>query len=110
MLRPAEQLLLEKVLAAMAKTGIKAKLESFERKSEMDFDVVVRCKSDTMGTFGAWLPLVAIRELTVWTRREIASMTDYPEMTEEGDWSGVRDTNREAIWEIFRQHVPKVPL
>ena len=59
--------------------------------------------------FEAWLPLIAIRELTNWCSWEIAEMTDYPEMAHSGDWSGVRDTDRESILEIFNAHVlPKL--
>lgn len=51
--------------------------------------------------FSAWLPLMAIRELTQWPSESIASLTDYPEMVMEGDWSGVRDSSTETIWFIF---------
>lgn len=55
--------------------------------------------------FDAWLPLLAIRELTNWCSPDIADMTDYPCMAAEGDWSGVRDTDRTRILEIFDAHV-----
>lgn len=56
--------------------------------------------------FSAWLPLFAIRELTVWTKKEIAQYTNYPDMTMEGDWSGMRDSEPENIWLIFHKFVP----
>ena len=80
-----------------------AKVTSVERKSDRDYDVSVICTSDLAG-FTLWLPLGAVRELTLWTGHEIASMTDYPEMAE-GDWSGVRDSSSETIWKIFNKHV-----
>lgn len=51
--------------------------------------------------FSAWLPLVAIRELTEWTRDPVAGYTNYPDMCRSGDWSGLRDSDPERIWEIF---------
>jgi hypothetical protein len=55
--------------------------------------------------FSAWLPLLAIRELTMWTSEAVASLTDYPDMTAEGDWSGVRDSDPDTIWFIFERFV-----
>lgn len=55
--------------------------------------------------FSAWLPLMAIRELTVWPSEEIAGCTDYPDMVMEGDWSGVRDSSKDSIWGIFDRFV-----
>lgn len=53
--------------------------------------------------FGAWLPLWAIKELTKWWEPVIAMMTDYPGMLQgpDPDWSAVRDTNEDSLWEIF---------
>lgn len=56
-------------------------------------------------SFSAWLPLLAIRELTVWTSSKIAQCSSYPEMAEEGDWSGIRDSEPENIWHIFNNFV-----
>jgi hypothetical protein len=55
--------------------------------------------------FEAFLPLLAVRELTVWSSEAIALMTDHPEMVLAGDWSGVRDSSHEAIMAIFERHV-----
>lgn len=55
--------------------------------------------------FSAWLPLMAIRELTQWPSESIASLTDHPDMVMEGDWSGVRDSNEDSIWFIFDRFV-----
>jgi hypothetical protein len=77
---------------------------SVTRRSEREFDLSVEgTYSDNHylpGTkFSGWLPLIYIRELTVWP--SYAHMTDYPEMVAEGDWSGVRDSENEKIWAIF---------
>jgi hypothetical protein len=111
MLRPIEKLLLDRVFAALAKDmGMdNAKVVDSKRKSDRDFDVNVECTSD-LCKFSLWLPKAAIRSLVDWTRPEVASMTDHPEMAMEGDWSGVRDTDEEKLWEIFRIHVSKVAL
>jgi len=55
--------------------------------------------------FSAWLPLLAIRELTPWTSEAVASLTDHPNMAMEGDWSGVRDSDPDTIWFIFERFV-----
>lgn len=110
-LRPVEKPLVERIFADLAKTmGMtNAKIVTINRKSDADFDVRIECTSD-LCAFGMWLPLGAIRSLTQWPSREIANMTDHPEMTMEGDWSGVRDTSTDKIWAIFTQHVSKVSL
>jgi hypothetical protein len=78
-----------------------------ERKSDREYDISLKGKYAPdapylAGTaFSAWLPLLAIRELTAWTSESIASLTDYPDMVMEGDWSGVRDSSTETIWFIF---------
>lgn len=82
------------------------------RRSDKEFDLTVKGRykeSHPMGgvCFSAWLVLATIRELTDWTNREVAQLTDHPNMAMEGDWSGVRDTNSEALWEIFNKFVAK---
>ena len=110
-LRPAERLIVDRIFVDLAANmGMtNAKVVGIERKSNRDFDVKVDCDSDFC-KFGMWLPLGAIRSLTVWTDPKIARMTDHPEMAMEGDWSGVRDSSSEAIWAIFTEHVHKVDL
>jgi hypothetical protein len=95
-------------------TDHKYEIDKMEVNSDQVGDIYLEGRQ-TYGTegdtvkFSAWLPLMAIRELTNWCSREIAEMTDYPEMAYEGDWSGVRDTDRETIMEIFKAHVlPKL--
>ena len=53
------------------------------------------------GNYSATLTLAAIKDLTNWTRRDIAEMSDYPEMVMKGDWSGIRDSEYKAIQQIF---------
>lgn len=77
------------------------------RNTERPFDLSLEGEM-TQGVhcrFGAWLPLTCIRELTTWTRHEIAGMSDYSEMVRGGDWSGIRDSSPEAIWAIFEKFV-----
>ena len=72
----------------------------YQRKSEKEFDIEIEGDG-----FSAWLPLAAIRSLTKWTRPSVALLSDYPEMVIEGDWSGIRDSSDEAIWDIFETYV-----
>lgn len=53
--------------------------------------------------FSAWLPLLYIRDMVPWASHEVAQMTDHPDMVMDGDWSGVRDSDPETIWAIFRR-------
>lgn len=81
----------------------------FSRRSERQFDFEFQwVKNSGKGNTlrgSSWMPLHAIRDLTLWPRPEIAEMTLYPSMTQAGDWSGVRDSGSECIWAIFRAHV-----
>ena len=72
----------------------------YQRKSDKEFDITVEGEG-----FVAWLPLAAIRSLTAWTRPSVALLSDYPAMVLEGDWSGIRDSSDEAIWDIFETYV-----
>lgn len=83
------------------KETLKVKDVYVERKSEKDFDLVIHGYFNC--AFSAWLPLGSINERLNWCSKEIARMTDYPEMVMEGDWSGVRDSEEEKIWEIFNK-------
>lgn len=79
------------------------------RRSDREYDLTLEGRygkdsSHVVGVaFSAWLPLLAIRELTFWPSEEIASCTNYPDMAMEGDWSGVRDSEPENIWFIFER-------
>jgi hypothetical protein len=81
------------------------------RRSDREYDLSLEGRFGKdypyMGgvAFSAWLPLLAIRELTMWTEESIASLTDYPDMVMEGDWSGVRDSDPDTIWFIFHRFV-----
>lgn len=84
-----------------------------ERNSNREYDLKIEGVYSEKATYmagisySAWLPLLAIRELTNWTSNAIASRTDYPYMCEQGDWSGMRDTNKDTLWLIFENYVPK---
>lgn len=88
-----------------------------ERKSQEQFDLIIKGKRDIvdrlsafMGVtgglpqFSAWMVLSAIDDLTEWSKPLIADMTDYPEMARDGDWSAVRDTNEDKLWQIFNEY------
>lgn len=75
------------------------------RKSDRLYDLSIKYTDKSGMQHGAWLPLGAIREQTVWTSSEIANMTNHPTMTMTGDWSGVRDSDEDNIWAIFGLHV-----
>ena len=81
-----------------------------DRGSDREYDVTftyieLNDLNVEVGRGSAWLPLYAIRELAKWTGHAVAMMTDYPGMTRSGDWSGVRDSERDTIWAIFQKHV-----
>jgi len=76
------------------------------RKSDKEFDLHIegtKLWSGGESKFAAWLPLSTIRASKNWC--DYADQTDYPEMVEEGDWSGMRDTDNDKIWEIFYEIV-----
>lgn len=81
------------------------------RRSDREFDLTLagsyaKDSPHLAGVaFSAWIPLMSIKELTQWPSESIASLTDYPEMVTEGDWSGVRDSDPETIWFIFHKFV-----
>ncbi len=75
------------------------------RKSERECDLALEGRYMNETNFSAWLPLLAIRELTPWAEESIASLTDYPDMTEAGDWSGMRDSDPDTVWFIFDRFV-----
>lgn len=82
-----------------------------EHKSDREYDIKMEGRFGQnypyMGgvSFSAWLPLLAIRELTVWTNNDVAGCCDHPEMAMSGDWSGIRDSEPDTIWSIFHNFV-----
>ena len=82
-------------------------VSSVRARSEREFDV------EFTGTerqsfydgesvnFSAWFPLAVIREMSNWT--ELSEMSDHPDMVAAGDWSGIRDSSNESIWNMFDQ-------
>ena len=99
---------MERTLAILTLTDLDCEIEEVEQLSSIPYDISIKGTHDGYMNeirFSAWLPLLAIRELTDWCEPQVASMTDYPEMAMAGDWSGVRDTNRDSIWAIFDRFV-----
>lgn len=82
------------------------KVVQIGRRSDREFDLNIE-GTDDLCRFSAWAVLSGINSIDYW-RQEIAAMTDYPDMTRSGDWSGVRDTDESKQWEIFHKFV--VPL
>jgi hypothetical protein len=84
---------------------------NIERRSDREFDLKIEGKYGPDHpympgvSFSAWLVLASIRELTNWTSREVAEITNHPNMVIAGDWSGVRDSDNERIWNIFDRFV-----
>jgi len=77
------------------------------RASQREFDLKIggKCRVPDAGldhAFGAWLPLMAISQLN-WPK--FADESDYPNMVENGDWSGIRDSDTTKIWAMFHKHV-----
>jgi hypothetical protein len=103
---PNEERLLARLNAASPMEDLKV-----ERRSDREYDLALKGRYSKSNkylpgcAFSAWLPLAAINDLTVWPSAEIASLTDYPEMVMEGDWSGVRDSDPDKIWFIFERFV-----
>lgn len=102
-LTKAEVLLLEKLKKKGYRFG------KIERQSDKPFDLRLEGTRVDLGfdyAFSAWLPLLAIRELTLWTSYEVARFSRcYADMAMSGDWSGIRDAEPEEIWEMFENCV-----
>ncbi len=75
------------------------------RKSEREYDLLVRYRTTGGLAHGVWLPLACVRQMTPWTSRGVAEMTDHPLMAMAGDWSGVRDSSEASIWAILEKFV-----
>lgn len=110
-LLPGESDLIKQIISVKEKSWDSSySIERIERNSDRWGDLDISGKSGSI-RFEAWLPLSAISELTDWTSPKIANKTDYPGMARSGDWSGVRDTNRETIFDIFDEefgHIEKL--
>jgi hypothetical protein len=50
--------------------------------------------------FSAWLPLQILHDAP-WSDDPIAGLSDYPDMAYDGDWSAIRDTEEEGVWEML---------
>ena len=98
----------EKVMVAELEGGSDGYIQcTVTRQSNREFDLNLEgTKRSGMG-FGAWLPLAIISK-SEWPM--LARYSDYPDMvagtwSEEAspDWSGIRDSSEEAIWDMFRR-------
>jgi hypothetical protein len=94
----------KKLLEKIQKSG-KVKINKVWRRSSRMYDLSIEgVKHTTVNdrpldmNFSAWIPLQVIRSVN-WIK--FAGMSDYPEMVHTGDWSGIRDSSSEAIWEMF---------
>src|ERR1700733_12258535 len=95
---------------AMQKEDIhRRSVTSIERRSEREFDIGLGGNYTnpefSRGGWSAYLPLLAIRELTDWSCEPIAYSTDHPTMVLDGDWSGIRDSSPETINSILELFV-----
>ena len=105
-IRSAERKMMTRVAVAMVRTGGACVVNAEKRRSDRLYDINFvgrRIVEEQSYSFSGWLPLAFVRECVLWTSKEVARMTDYPTMAMEGDWSGVRDSRREVIWEIFEK-------
>lgn len=86
-------------VSAIKSCGIDIKdISNIERRSDDEFDFGFSYVSPDGWNTSAWLPLAVIRS-SDWIF--LASFSDYPEMVLHGDWSGIRDSSKESIWEMF---------
>lgn len=77
---------------------------SVERRSDREFDLSVSgvyAEGAPMGgmQFSAWLPLAYISNHPAGWSDAVFEMSDYPGMV--GDWSAIRDSSEETVWQIF---------
>ena len=82
---------------------IKDSLE-IDRNSSKEYDLLINGKND-LCDFSAWLPLSTISQAN-WP--EYAMLSTYPEMVAEGDWSGIRDSDPDAIWNMFSEAIKEL--
>ena len=79
-----------------------AHIETVERFSPRTYDIGLsgqyQAGPGVADGFSAWLPLATIRAGN-WPR--LASLSNYPRMVRQGDWSGIRDSSEEAIWDML---------
>ena len=78
-------------------------VRGIRRKSGRQFDLDLSGEygpPERPYNFSGWLPLMVISEAR-WVSPEYARLSCSPEMTRQGDWSGIRDSEEEAIWAMF---------
>ena len=95
--------LVEKIVSLIPNVSV-AKVELGD--TDHPADIYIEGHNGALGClYSAWLPLMAIRSLVNWCSPDVAEMTDYPEMAMEGDWSGVRDTDKDKLFAIYERYV-----
>jgi len=100
-----EVMLLAKIVAHGIKKNSGFELTEVSRLSDKEFDINYNAYSGENYTISAWLPLASIHAFVTWPSRHVAILSDYPKMAMEGDWSGIRDSSRDKIWNIFDLYV-----
>lgn len=99
--REEELDLLFKVAARQRET-----IQTVKRQSRRLFDLTYAgekmygLKPKDVCNFSAWLPLSAVSACD-WSTDTYADLSDYPGLVITGDWSGIRDTCKEGIWEML---------
>lgn len=80
-------------------------LFKIEKRSFKMFDIHVQGKVKDGKDFFDWLPLSAIR-LVNW--RQYADLSDYPMLVMRGDFTGIRDSEEERVWEMTASAVAQI--
>ena len=100
-----EVLLLAKIVAHGIRKNSGFALTEVSRKSDREFDISYNAYSGENYTISAWLPLASIHAFVTWPSKQVAKLSDYPDMVMAGDWSGIRDSSEDKIWNIFNLYV-----
>lgn len=82
---------------------------TIKRNSDKEFDIIIEGQEDRgehKFDFSAWMPLSIIRHVD-WTSNKIWKLSDgYGHKgyipTQGYDWSGIRDSGNEAIWQMTK--------
>jgi hypothetical protein len=109
-LDPKEQILMRRL---MKKDVMRPEEISIKRNSPKFFDISIEGIRHGDGykcSFSSQGYRHVIHSLVDWCCPVVANMSDYPEMVEYGDWSGIRDSSEESIMNIFNWYLKKHPL
>ena len=78
--------------------ALKYTLLEVTRVSDRPFDLHFEAERKDDWKASAWLPL-SLLSCVDWTK--LGDMSSYPQLTRDGDWSGIRDSTKEEIWAMF---------